>query len=393
MTSGSSTPTVVLVHGAFADASGYAGLIRELQSAGVTVVAPPVPFRSLAPTLPRSARGVGRRRPRAPGRPLVRRCGHHPGVGRLGERAELVYLAAFALDAARASRRPGALRPDPARGQRPPTPYDAVGAAGGPDLYIDPAPSARRSAPTSRPTSPRSWRSASAPWPRPPWARSARQPRGRPPASYLVAAHDRTINPETERFMAVAWAPPPRLFRPRTSGSSAGRSRRPPSSCRPWSDRRPVERRKIVDTHAPAGASVGFGSDPDPPQHAERPGAARAPPVGSASHPGTGPDHRRPATGCGVPLDLPGARGQPSAGRHRDRHPAEVRDDRSAGWADDADGECGDRNARLPVDGPERVRAAVRPSLGRASDRDGTADPTRRGRAGREAATGQAAAC
>ena len=27
-----SNPTVVLVHGAFADASGYAGVIRELQS-------------------------------------------------------------------------------------------------------------------------------------------------------------------------------------------------------------------------------------------------------------------------------------------------------------------------------------------------------------------------
>ena len=26
-----SSPTVVLVHGAFADASGYAGMIRELQ--------------------------------------------------------------------------------------------------------------------------------------------------------------------------------------------------------------------------------------------------------------------------------------------------------------------------------------------------------------------------
>jgi len=34
-----STPTVVLVHGAFADASGFARVIRELQSAGHTVVA------------------------------------------------------------------------------------------------------------------------------------------------------------------------------------------------------------------------------------------------------------------------------------------------------------------------------------------------------------------
>ena len=34
-------PTVVLVHGAFADASGFAGVIRELESAGHTALAPP----------------------------------------------------------------------------------------------------------------------------------------------------------------------------------------------------------------------------------------------------------------------------------------------------------------------------------------------------------------
>ena len=43
-----SQTTVVLVHGAFADASGWAGVIRELQSAGVAVLAPPNPERGLA---------------------------------------------------------------------------------------------------------------------------------------------------------------------------------------------------------------------------------------------------------------------------------------------------------------------------------------------------------
>ena len=42
------SPTVVLVHGAFADASGFAGVITELEAAGHTVVAPPNPLRSLA---------------------------------------------------------------------------------------------------------------------------------------------------------------------------------------------------------------------------------------------------------------------------------------------------------------------------------------------------------
>jgi hypothetical protein len=43
-----STPTFVLVHGAFADASGFGGVIRELQTAGHTVAAPPNPLRSIA---------------------------------------------------------------------------------------------------------------------------------------------------------------------------------------------------------------------------------------------------------------------------------------------------------------------------------------------------------
>src|SRR3984957_14537356 len=44
----STKPTIVLVHGAFADASGFAGVIRELQSAGHIVIAAPNPLRSLA---------------------------------------------------------------------------------------------------------------------------------------------------------------------------------------------------------------------------------------------------------------------------------------------------------------------------------------------------------
>ncbi|NQX34081.1 alpha/beta fold hydrolase [Herbiconiux sp. VKM Ac-2851] len=44
----SNTPTVVLVHGAFADASSYAPVVRRLLDEGVTVVAPPSANRSLA---------------------------------------------------------------------------------------------------------------------------------------------------------------------------------------------------------------------------------------------------------------------------------------------------------------------------------------------------------
>jgi len=42
-----STPTVVLVHGAFADASSWSGVITELQAAGLEVVAPPNLLRGI----------------------------------------------------------------------------------------------------------------------------------------------------------------------------------------------------------------------------------------------------------------------------------------------------------------------------------------------------------
>jgi pimeloyl-ACP methyl ester carboxylesterase len=41
-------PTVVLVHGAFADASGWAGVIARLQAEGINVMAPANPLRSVS---------------------------------------------------------------------------------------------------------------------------------------------------------------------------------------------------------------------------------------------------------------------------------------------------------------------------------------------------------
>ena len=73
-------PTAVLVHGAFADASGFAGVIRHLQAQGVAVQGADEPA-------PRS--GFGRRGHSAlhhhdrgahrPCRPLLRRRCHLPG--------------------------------------------------------------------------------------------------------------------------------------------------------------------------------------------------------------------------------------------------------------------------------------------------------------------------
>ena len=46
--SDSARPAIVLVHGAWADASCWNGVITQLQAAGYTVYAPPNPLRSLA---------------------------------------------------------------------------------------------------------------------------------------------------------------------------------------------------------------------------------------------------------------------------------------------------------------------------------------------------------
>ena len=42
------SPTVVLVHGAFADASSWNGVIERLQAEGVAVKAPANPLRGIA---------------------------------------------------------------------------------------------------------------------------------------------------------------------------------------------------------------------------------------------------------------------------------------------------------------------------------------------------------
>jgi hypothetical protein len=73
------SPTVVLVHGAFADASSWSGVIAELQAAGVNVTAPPNQLRGI----PTDAAYLTQfrqpaRRPDGPRRTLLRRRVDHP---------------------------------------------------------------------------------------------------------------------------------------------------------------------------------------------------------------------------------------------------------------------------------------------------------------------------
>jgi len=93
------TPTVVLVHGGFADASFWAPVIEELQSGDVPVLAPPNPLRGLAHDAEYIASFVNQ----IDGPVLL--VGHSYGGAVISvagastpSAVGLVYVAAFALD-------------------------------------------------------------------------------------------------------------------------------------------------------------------------------------------------------------------------------------------------------------------------------------------------------
>lgn len=95
-----SLPTVLLVHGAFADASIWAGVVSRLQFAGIDVVAPANPLRGLAI----DARYIASVADEIDGPAIL--VGHSYGgavitaVGStLSNVLGLVYVAAFALEA------------------------------------------------------------------------------------------------------------------------------------------------------------------------------------------------------------------------------------------------------------------------------------------------------
>jgi pimeloyl-ACP methyl ester carboxylesterase len=199
------SPTVVLVHGAFADASGFAGVIRELETAGHTVVAPPNPLRSLASDAAAIADVV-----RSIDGPVVL-VGHSYGGAVISQASAiadnvsgLVYLAAFSLDVGEscASVQEG-YPPSLLATTSYPTGYDAPGAPGGPDLYIRkdqfretfcadvPVDVADVMFATQRPLSLAALteNATAAGW-------------KNKPCWYLVSEHDNAIPPDTERFMA-----------------------------------------------------------------------------------------------------------------------------------------------------------------------------------------------
>jgi pimeloyl-ACP methyl ester carboxylesterase len=197
-------PTVVLVHGAFADASGYAGIITELQASGHTVFAPANPLRSVtsdANTLKEFVAAIDG--------PVVL-VGHSYGGAVITQASAaldnvvgLVYLAAFGLDVGESCQTVQEPYPVTLLGQNIAfTKYDAVGAPGGPDVYVakdfhetfcadlaDDTSAVMEA--TQRFLSAAAYTEAvtAAGW-------------KTIPSWFLVSEHDNSIHPDAERFMA-----------------------------------------------------------------------------------------------------------------------------------------------------------------------------------------------
>ncbi|MHB8692230.1 MAG: alpha/beta fold hydrolase [Solirubrobacteraceae bacterium] len=201
-----STPTVLLVHGAFADASGWSGVIAVLHSLGIDVIAPANPLRGL----PSDARYIASVAEEIDGPTVL--VGHSYGgavitvAGSLANNViGLVYVSGFALDEGESILDVSARFPDSllASVLRPAAFADRDGESGV-ELYVDraayprvfaadlPAHLAAVAAGTQRPITQAGFedRASAAAW------RTL-------PSWYVLATADRVICPEAQRFMAV----------------------------------------------------------------------------------------------------------------------------------------------------------------------------------------------
>jgi pimeloyl-ACP methyl ester carboxylesterase len=192
-------PTIVLVHGAFADAGGWSGVVSRLQRAGYPVVAPANPLRGVAAdaayikSVVASIRG-----------PVVL-VGHSYAGAVISNAATpsvkaLVYLAAIAPDEGESQATILARFPPAKLG---PATLIERPFPGGTDLYVKPEAFRDVFAADQSPANAAVMAASQRPL-----AKAATTGKSGPPAWknlpswYMVAANDHAINPDAERFMA-----------------------------------------------------------------------------------------------------------------------------------------------------------------------------------------------
>jgi pimeloyl-ACP methyl ester carboxylesterase len=198
-------PTIVLVHGAWADASSFNGEISRLRARGLRAIAPADPLRSLSgdaaylASFLRTVRG-----------PIVL-VGHSYGGAVITDAATgnpnvkaLVYLNAYVPDQGEsvldlASRFPGSLVP----GALVPVPFALPNGISGVDLYLRRS-SFRKVFAADVPTRRAALMAAEQ---RPAAQQAFAEPSGPPawktiPSWYLLGRQDRAVPPATQRFMA-----------------------------------------------------------------------------------------------------------------------------------------------------------------------------------------------
>jgi pimeloyl-ACP methyl ester carboxylesterase len=200
-------PTIVLVHGAFADASGWGGVTTRLENRGYTVLAPANPLRGVATDSAYIASVLA-----TITGPIVL-AGHSYGGEVITNAATgnphvkaLVYIAAFAPKLGETSG--GILAKFPGSMLTPQNlilrPFPQPGGTTGTDAYINPAVfreafcadcSARTAAVMAATQRPGALATLSEPSGVPAWKTI--------PSWYLVASQDHAIPPAAERFMAA----------------------------------------------------------------------------------------------------------------------------------------------------------------------------------------------
>jgi pimeloyl-ACP methyl ester carboxylesterase len=198
-------PTIVLVHGAFADASGFGAVTSRLQDRGYTVIAPANPLRGPAS----DAASVASVMKTIDG-PIVL-VGHSYGGEVVTEAATqvanvkaLVYLNALALDDGESNLDMTGRFPNGFEKALLPRPFPQPDGTQGTDFYIDPAKfrsvfaadlAARTTALMASAQRPITLAAGQEKCTAPAWETI--------PSWYLIGRQDPVINPAAQRFMAT----------------------------------------------------------------------------------------------------------------------------------------------------------------------------------------------